>query len=102
QGAIGERSRVRFRVVNEGSVNMHLLGISTEVAEHAVLIADVGDGKLVQLESINIPADSTLDLTTSHLRYEIYPLNRTLRADDEFAINLDFVTWKTQAQVHVH
>ena len=85
-----------------GCVYMHLLGISTAVAEHAELIADVGNGKLVKLDSISIPADSTLDLTTSHLRYEIYPLRRDLRVGDEFQIDLDFVSWTTAARVHVH
>lgn len=101
-GAVGGRSYVRFRIINHGRQNLHLLGLSTDVAGGSKLLADVGTDKPAVLESINIPAESTLDLTTSHLKYEIYPLQVDLHPGATFVIILDFVRKRIPADVHVH
>jgi copper(I)-binding protein len=100
-GPKGGMSRLRFRIVNDGLAGLHLLGIRTEVAEKAELIAKIGANAAVVMQSISIPSEETLDLTTSHLVYQLYPLHRSLTLDDEFSITLDFVRWSVTVPVRV-
>lgn len=101
-GVKGGRSQIRFRIVNESRSELHLVGISTPVAGFAELVARLGPRETTKLESIGVPADEVLDLTTSHLRYEIYPLRTELTAGDEFPITLNLVQWSVTVPVHVH
>lgn len=99
---VGGRATVRFRIVNGGDVGLHLLGVSTQLARNADLIADIGDGKTAKFDSIGIPAGQSLDLTTSHLRYEIYPLATELRMGAQISVVLRFVQGDVPISVHVH
>src|SRR3546814_17541330 len=77
-------SRSRFRIVNGSTAPFHVIGIDTPVAREARLVARIGDVETAVLESIGAPAGETLDLTTSHLWYEIAPVTRDLRAGETF------------------
>ena len=89
-GTIGSTSILSFKVVNENSVALHLVTVSTPVAKQAKLIAAVGNGKTVDLGSIAIPATETLDLTTTHLKYELSPLTKNLELGEEFPLKIIF------------
>ena len=99
---IGGTSRIRFRIVNDSATTIHLLGISTAIAVNAELVAAIGSKRSAILESIVVPALETLDLSTSHLRFEISPLNRGLATGDEFPVNFVFVNGEVTVVVHVH
>lgn len=96
------RSRVRFQITNNSRTDLHLLGISTPVAAKTELVARVGSENTSVLQSIGIPSEETLDLTTSHLHYEIYPLEKVLQSGDNFPITLHFRGWSKSTLVHVH
>jgi copper(I)-binding protein len=98
----GETSRIRFRIVNDSPATFHVLGIDTSVARGARLVADIGKAERTALESIGVPPGETLDLTTSHLWYEIGLVTRDLHTGETFDIALRFVGGKLAVPVHVH
>lgn len=99
---VGGRSIVRFRIVNEGQSKVVLLGMSTAVAPNAQLVASLGSSHSTVLDSIAIPAGEALDLTTSHIRLEIFPLRRSLVSGDMFPATLNFVDFSVTVSLHVH
>lgn len=100
--ARGGRSRLGFRIVNEGPARLHLLGVRSDVAEQADLVARTGTATETLLASFPIAPGEDLDLTTSHLRFELHPLRRDLVADETFVAVLDFGRWDVEVPVHVH
>ena len=101
-GPVGGVSQNKFRIVNESTANLVLMGISTPVADRANLVADLGAQKEAVRESSRIPPSENLDLTTSHLRYEIFPLKRSLEIGDRFPVKFSFVAGEITVLVHVH
>ena len=98
----GEFSRLRFRIVNGSTAAIHVTGIDTPVAQGAKLVARIGESETTSLDSIGVPAGEILDLTTSHLWYEIGPVMRDLRVGETFEMTLSFVGWQLAVPVHVH
>lgn len=101
-GPIGGVSQIKFRIVNESTANLVLMGISTPVADRANLVASLGKQKEAVLESISVPASETLDLTTSYLQYKIFPLNRALESGDQIPVKFSFIAGEITVLVHVH
>lgn len=101
-GRKGGSSRIRFRLVNEGSEALHVTGIETDLGKRAQLVGRIGAVRTAVLDSIGAPAGETLDLTTSHLWFEIDPLARDLREGDTFDVRLNFVEGSIKVPVHVH
>lgn len=98
----GDSSRIRFRIINGSRGPFHVIGIDTPVARETKLVARIGDVETTVLESIGVPASETLDLTTSHLWYEIAPVTRDLRAGETFEMRLRFAGGQLIVPVHVH
>ena len=101
-GNAGGRSSIRFKLINDSSSSLHLLGLVTPVAEQAELVARTGPDKASRLQSITISKESVLDLTTSHLRFEVDGLLRALIPGEEFPMTLRFVGFSVPVVVHVH
>ena len=99
---VGGKSELRFRIVNDSRHNLNLSSVETPAAEQAKLIADAGSGRTVVLDSVSIPAGEEVDLTTNHLRYEIFPLRRPLAVGDEFPATLNFGEFGVSVVFHVH
>lgn len=95
-------SSLRFRLVNDSTGTFHILGIETPLAPEARLVARIGNDAVTVLDSIGVPAGEELDLTTSHLRFEIGPLTRALSAGETVEITLLFVGGEFVVPVHVH
>lgn len=98
----GGCTRVRLRLVNDGTNDVHLLGGSSAVAERARLVARIDPVNAVTLPSIAIPAQETLDLDSSHLWFELCGLNRPLATGDSFTLTVEFVGWRADVDVDVH
>jgi len=98
----GGVSRIRFRVVNDSGSSLHVLGIETPVASDAKLVARIGDAVTTVLESIGVPAGESVDLTTSHLWFEVEPMVRDLVAGETFEMTIMFVGARLATSVHVH
>lgn len=98
----GEFSCIRFRIVNDSTAAFHIIGIDTPLAQEARLVAHIDQGEYRVLDSIGVAAGETLDLSTSHLWYEVGPIVRDLRAGETFDITLKFVEGQLTVPVHVH
>lgn len=98
----GRCTKVRFRIENETSQDLHLLGVRTDVSDVSRLVARVDPTASVTLESIGVGAGETLDLASSHLWYELCGLRRPLLSGDRIAITLDFVDGSVSVPFHVH
>lgn len=79
-----------------------LLGASAQIAENSRLVARIGAQDTTELQSISVPAGEVLDLTTSHLWYQLSPLRNALELGDEFALELNLVYTTVKITVHVH
>ncbi len=101
-GPAGSSTEVRFRLVNESGTTVVLLGVSSRIAENSRLIARIGASDTTELQSISVPAGEVLDLTTSHLWYELSPLRNKLETGDVFDLELDLVNARVMTDVHVH
>lgn len=99
---VGGTSELRFRILNEGTQKLVFLGVTTPVAERANLVARTGSSRTSVLQSFSISPDDVFDLTTSHLRYELFPLKRRLAAGNEFPVTLNFVGFNIEVSAHVH
>lgn len=100
--SVGACTEIRFEITNQSDQNIHLLGLEVGFASSARLIARIDANRTVTMDSITIPAWETLDLTTSHLVFEVCGINETLRLDEEFEITLNFVSWKRTVPIHIH
>lgn len=95
-------SSLRFRLVNDSTATFHILGIESPLASNARLVARLGTEDATVLESIGVPPDEALDLTTSHLHYEVGPLERALAEGETVEMTLRFVGGELSFPVHVH
>lgn len=100
--AAGGCTQARFRIANDSRRDVHLLGLTSEAAESTELKARTGPSSVTTIGSVSVPAGSVLDLTTSHLWYELCLLKRPLRPGDRLVATLDFVSWKVPVELHVH
>lgn len=100
--SLGGTAILSFRIVNESQVGLHLIGVSTPIAKKVTLLASTGGGEKTKLGSIAIPATETLDLTTTHLRYELSLLTRKLVIGDDFPVRFEFSNGSLTVRVHVH
>ncbi len=98
----GGYSVLRFRLVNDGRVPAHLLGVNTTVADSARILARVDDRKAVAMNSLSVPADEELDLTTNHLWVELGPLRQTVQPGQIINVKLLFLRGDLDIEAHVH
>lgn len=101
-GKKGERSVVRFRLVNDSHAAVHLMGVETDTAESAELVARIGDLETTTLESIGAGSGEVLDLTTSHLWYELGPLTRDLSVGETITMRVHLAGASLSVPLHVH
>jgi len=98
----GGYSKLRFKLINNGSQSVHFLGIETDIAEDAKLFAHLGAEDWAVLESISVPSGELLDLHSSHLYVLLGPLRRPLEEDEVFDARLKLVSTKIPTTFHVH
>lgn len=98
----GGKTRIRFVIVNDGPSRLRLIGMTSPVAETVRLLGRTGTDEVTGMDSIGVSSGERLELTTSHLWYEAYPVARDLVPGDTFNITLDFVDAKLTVPVHVH
>ena len=97
----GEISTIRLRLTNLGASRLQLQGIEIAAAKSVQLKANVGERAYAVLESIDVPAGDTLDLTTSHMFFQTSPLLSALGDDDVVDVTLIFNRGRTSVTAHV-
>ena len=99
---VGDRSKLRFRLVNQSYDPVYLLGVDSPVATHARIVARISDRDTTTIESVAVRADSELDLNTSHMWIELGPLARPIKPGESIPIELIFVRSRVRVYAHVH
>lgn len=97
----GTCTDVRFELVNDGRVGLHVLGISSEVSSMSRLVAKVSAVDNVTLESVSVAAEETVDFAKARW-FEICGLTASLKTGDRFTAKLHTIGWSTIFPVHVH
>lgn len=95
-------SRLAFTLINDGGRRLHLSRIVSKVAQHARLMAQIGVGMTSEIGSVGVSPGEELDLSSSHMWYELSGLMRALTLDETFDVELDFVDFQISIPVHVH
>ena len=101
-GKTGERSILRFRVLNDSREDLQLLDVKTPIASGARIVVRVSDDATSTIGSIVVPSESTIDFTSDHIWIVLDPLTRTLEPGDLVAVELVFLGISIKAEAHVH
>jgi copper(I)-binding protein len=99
---VGGRTIIHFKIVNDGPARIYLAGIATPVAGMPRLMARVSATEAVDIGSIGIGPEETLDATSANLWYEITPLRRDLVCGDTFPVTFEFGDGRLTVPVQVH
>ncbi len=86
----GESSHLQFRIRNDSRERLVLLRVESAVSSAGRIEARVGASEWADIGSIAIPADSTLDVGSTHLRIVIERVESELRADASVPVRLQF------------
>jgi len=100
--AVGETSRLQFRLENFSSADLTLIGVRSELAESgAIMIAD-GDGGSTVAAQLLVKEEETLDFQTSHIWLELRDLKALLEDGDTMPFELIFRNGVLPGRAHVH
>lgn len=98
----GGNSELRFRLVNESSENLILIGVTSESVSDASILAQTGHGLSEKLASIPVRAEETLDLHSSHLKIELTGLKRNFLRGELVPLTLVMLRGGIPIIAHVH
>ena len=96
----GEDSHIQFRIRNDSRARLVLLSVKSAYFSSTRILARVDASVWVEVGSIAIPADSTLDLGSSHLRIVIERLESELPANA--TVPVEFVFNRGSVTVYAH
>lgn len=99
---VGEDAQIQLLIVNEGQSALHFWGVSSEVANGSRMDAEIAPGENIELETLMIPPNETLNLETFHQRLFLSRLKRDLLPGQEVEIQLHFVEGYLSLVAHVH
>ncbi len=100
--AVGETSRLRFRLENFSSADMTLIGVRSEKAVSGAIIVSDGEGGRSEAPQLLIKEEETLDFETSHIWLELRELKTTLKNGQSLPFELIFRTGALPGRAHVH
>ena len=86
----GATSRLRMRIVNGGYDGVHILRMSSPVADEVRMTLDTNGGPARALPSLSVPANEGVDLSTTNLRVVLHGLRRRLKAGEKISLTLHF------------
>ncbi|MBT5108660.1 MAG: copper chaperone PCu(A)C [Rhodospirillaceae bacterium] len=98
----GQNSELRFHIVNDSAAPMTIIGVESELLTGARILAQTGHGEPVDLGSISVPGEETLDLNSSHLKIELTGLKRDFKTDEIIPLSLVLVRGTIPIKAHVH
>ena len=98
----GGNSVLRFRLVNEGTEPLTLLGVTSEQITESRILGQTSHGTPESLGSINIPVEETLDLQSFHLKIELSGMKRSYVSGQVVTLNLAMVRGEFPINAHVH
>lgn len=81
---------LKFRIHNNTGSIIHLLRVETPVATSSKIMFNAGDGRQLQLDSLGVKPEQTLDFATSHMWVELIGLHEVLRSGMHIPLRLVF------------
>lgn len=81
---------LKFSIHNNTGSIIHLLRVDTPVAAGSRIMFNAGDGRQLQLDSLGVKPEQTLDFTTSHMWIELTGLREKLRNGMHVPLRLIF------------
>ncbi len=98
----GQNSELRFHIVNDSAASMTIIGVESGLLTGARILAQTGHGEPVDLGSISVAGEETLDLNSSHLKIELTGLKRDFKTDQIIPLSLVLVRGTIPIKAHVH
>tara|TARA_R110002072_G_scaffold1084_8_gene8964 strand:- start:461 stop:952 length:492 start_codon:yes stop_codon:yes gene_type:complete len=98
----GEDAQIQLLIVNEGPSALHFWGVSSEAANGSRMDAEIAPGENIELETLMIPPNETLNLETFHQRLFLSRLKKDLLPGQELEIQLHFAEGYLSVVAHVH
>jgi hypothetical protein len=86
---------------NESRDHVQILGVFSNLASTARLLADVGDPRPASLDSFGIGSGQSAEFTRSRW-FELCGLRRSLASGEVFVAELRTPRWTKALTVHVH
>ncbi|WP_350091582.1 copper chaperone PCu(A)C [Thalassobaculum sp.] len=97
----GACTKVQLMVDNESRDDVQILGVSSDMATRARILANVGSRQPVALDSFIIPSGQSVEFSQSRW-FELCGLTRSLAPGEAFAAELRTPRWTSPLIVHVH
>jgi len=98
----GENSALHFRLVNESSETLTLIGVTSEHISGAKILAQTSHGIPVNLGSITIRVEETLNLHSFHLKIVLTGLKRSFLHGQVVPLTLIMSRGSIPINAHVH
>ena len=99
--AAGGFSKLRFKLINNGSQSVYFLSIETDLAKESQLMVHLGGEDWTALESIGVPSGEVLDLHSAHFYVLLGPLRQPFEEGDVFDARLKLVSAEIPVVFHV-
>ncbi|GLQ07448.1 copper chaperone PCu(A)C [Sneathiella chinensis] len=97
----GGTSTLRMRITNEGFDNMTVLGVGGKSFQRSRIIAKLGDLEYAELDSISIPREESLDMTSMHLFVQLNNMDKPVKTGDVVNLTLVLPYGELPFQAHV-
>jgi len=95
-------SILKLKISNFSSNNLTLIGVEAEKFTNARLLMNDFKNGIIQIESLSILQEETLNLDTSHIWIELSGLKRAIQAGEKIEFDLLFAAGKVRANADIH
>jgi len=95
-------SQLRLKISNLTSGDLTLTSISTEWFEEAKILVRMPGKGLIEVDTLSILQEETLELDTSHLVIELRNLKRAIKKGDKIEFELFFANQTVPVLADVH
>ena len=99
---IGENTVIRLRIINDGAEPLMFIGVESENITASRILARTQHHAPATLESVTIPVEETLDLSSNHLFVELSGLRHAFKVSETVTLKLSFLRGTVPVQAHVH
>jgi len=88
-------SILRFLITNESSENLTIIGVTSPIHQNSKIRVQLNEGNYSQLDSILLPREEDLDMTSSHIVIQLTDVVRPIKKNE----NIDFTLVLTSGEI---
>lgn len=93
---------LKLKISNFSSSDTTLLGVKTKNFSNARLLMNGSDQEVVEVDSLTILQEETLNLDTSHIWVELSGLRQAIKIGEKIEFDLLFSTGEVSASADIH